>query len=82
MVPIIERIPGMSDAELVNLRDNAERLAESGSPKQVAAASEVLPAVVTELALRKERQKAALALARADSRAERKRAAADSATAG
>ncbi len=77
MVPIMERIPGMSDAELVNLRDNAERLAESGSPKQVAAASEVLPAVVTELALRKERHKEVLAAARAESRAERKRAAAD-----
>ncbi len=65
MISIVERIPAMSDQELANLRDNAERLAASGTPKQIAATGAVLTTVAAEIAMRKERHKAALAAGRA-----------------
>ncbi|MGH6718659.1 MAG: hypothetical protein ACREER_05025 [Alphaproteobacteria bacterium] len=54
--PILEQIPGMSDADLANLKVNAERLAEAGTPQQVSAAAEVLPVISRELAVRVERR--------------------------
>ncbi|MSP81720.1 MAG: hypothetical protein EXQ94_02025 [Alphaproteobacteria bacterium] len=66
VTPIMDRIAGMSNVELNNLRDNAERMAVSGSAKQVVAAVEVLPVVANELAARKAQHKAALAVARAE----------------
>ena len=44
---LVERIPGLSDEEVNNLLDNARRLQTEGSPKQQAAASEILPVLET-----------------------------------
>jgi hypothetical protein len=65
-MPITDRIPTLSDAELRTLRDNAERLATTGKPKQASAATAVLPAISAELEVRKARHKAMLAEARAE----------------
>ena len=45
---LLERIPTLSDEEVVNLLANAKRLAEQGDEKQKAAAEELLPALQTE----------------------------------
>lgn len=42
---LIEKIPTMTDAEVVNLLTNARRLQEYGDERQQAAAAEVLPAL-------------------------------------
>lgn len=52
---IDERIAGYSDKELAILRENAERLALSGSAKQKAEAERLMPLVDAELAERKAR---------------------------
>lgn len=64
MPAIIERIPQMTDVELANLRDNAERLSKAGTDKQIAAASALLPAVIVEIDARKAKRQAAQAAAR------------------
>ncbi|WP_296595231.1 hypothetical protein [Phenylobacterium sp.] len=45
---LIDRIPTLSDDEVVNLLTNARRLSESGDDKQKAAAAELLPALEAE----------------------------------
>ena len=40
---LLERIPTLSDDEVVNLLANAQRLIEQGDEKQKAAALEILP---------------------------------------
>jgi hypothetical protein len=65
-MPITDRLPTLSDAELLTLRDNAERLATTGKPKQASAATAVLPAISAELEARRARHKARLAEARAE----------------
>ncbi len=45
---LLERIPTLSDEEVVNLLANAQRLAEQGDDKQKAAAMEILPALRLE----------------------------------
>ena len=45
---LLERIPTLSDEEVVNLLANAQRLAEQGDDKQKAAAMEILPSLQTE----------------------------------
>lgn len=52
---IDERIASYSDKELATLRENAERLAVSGSAKQKAEAERLMPLVLAELAERKAR---------------------------
>jgi len=42
---LIEKIPTMTDAEVVNLLTNAQRLQETGDERQQAAAAELLPAL-------------------------------------
>ena len=42
---LIEKIPTLSDEEVVNLLDNARRLQETGDERQQAAAAELLPAL-------------------------------------
>jgi hypothetical protein len=42
---LIEKIPNMTDAEVVNLLTNAQRLQETGDERQQAAAAELLPAL-------------------------------------
>jgi len=51
---LLERIPTLSDEEVVNLLANAQRLAEQGDDKQKAAAMELLPALQTAADERKE----------------------------
>lgn len=52
---IDERIAGYSDKELARLRENATRLAQSGSVQQKAEAERLMPLVDAELAERKAR---------------------------
>jgi hypothetical protein len=44
-VSLIEKIPYLTDEEVVNLLANARRLASSGDERQTAAARELLPAL-------------------------------------
>lgn len=50
---LLDRIPTLSDEEVVNLLTNAQRLAETGDDKQKAAAMELLPALREEADNRK-----------------------------
>jgi hypothetical protein len=50
---LIEKIPTLSDEEVVNLLDNARRLQETGDERQQAAAAELLPALEEAAAERK-----------------------------
>ena len=50
---MVDRIPGMSDADLASLHANAQRLETEGTtPGQKAAAAEMLPVIAAELAQR------------------------------
>lgn len=51
---LLDRIPTLSDEEVVNLLANAQRLSEAGDDKQKAAAAEILPSLEAEAAQRKE----------------------------
>lgn len=51
---IIAKLPAMEDAALTVLRENAARLEQSGTRAQKDAAAELLPALDTELASRRE----------------------------
>ena len=42
---LLEKIPDMSDEQVINLLVNARRLQEQGDEKQQAAAAELLPAL-------------------------------------
>ncbi|MDP3660882.1 hypothetical protein [Phenylobacterium sp.] len=42
---LVEKIPEMTDQDVINLLANARRLAESGTDKQRAQAGELLPAL-------------------------------------
>jgi hypothetical protein len=46
-VSLIEKIPYLTDEEVVNLLANAQRLSESGDERQQAAARDLLPALET-----------------------------------
>ena len=50
---LLERIPTLSDEEVVNLLTNARRLSDEGDDKQKAAAAELLPALETEAEARR-----------------------------
>jgi hypothetical protein len=54
------KLPEIEDTALVVLHENAERLERSGTKSQKAAAAALMPAIVAELATRRE-TKAALA---------------------
>lgn len=51
---LLDRIPTLSDEEVVNLLANAQRLSATGDDKQKAAADEILPVLEAEAAARKE----------------------------
>ena len=51
---LLDRIPTLSDEEVVNLLANAQRLSEQGDDKQKAAAAEILPALEAEAEQRRE----------------------------
>jgi len=65
---LLERIPTLSDEEVINLLANARRLAETGDEKRQTAAGELLPALEAEAEKRRqerlERAKAKRAAAR------------------
>ena len=54
---IIDKIPQMTDAELDNLRVNAELLLTTGTARHDAAAAEVLGAALAEMTSRREQLK-------------------------
>jgi len=64
------KLPEIEDAKLAVLHENAERLERSGTKSQQAAATALMPAIVAELAVRREAK-----LARAKEAAAAKRAA-------
>ena len=66
---LVEKIPLLSDEEVVNLLDNARRLSEAGDERQRAAAAELLPALE---AAAEERRAERLARAQAKRAAARK----------
>lgn len=51
-MPLDDKIPGMTDAQLKALHANAGRLAESGPAKQQAEAARLLPLVAAEIEAR------------------------------
>ena len=71
---LIEKIPFLTDEEVVNLLTNARRLAESGPEKQRAQAAELIPALEGAAAERRAR-KLALAQVKRAARRPRKKAA-------
>ena len=72
---LLERIPGLSDEEVVNLLANARRLSEQGDDKQKAAAAEILPSLETEAEQRRQARLERTKAKRAASRKPRKVAA-------
>jgi hypothetical protein len=66
---LIEKIPTLSDEEVINLLANARRLQESGDERQQTAAAELLPALE---AAAEERKTERLAVAQAKRTASRK----------
>jgi hypothetical protein len=51
---LLDRIPTLSDEEVVNLLANARRLSERGDEKQQAAAAELLPRLEEEAEARRQ----------------------------
>ena len=72
---LLERIPTLSDEEVINLLANARRLKDSGDEKQQAAAAEVLPALEDEAEQRKQARLERAKAKRAASRRPKKAAA-------
>ena len=56
---LVAKLPAMEDTALVVLHENAERLEDSGTPAQKAAAAAVLPAIKAELENRRTAKQAA-----------------------
>ncbi|RZJ41301.1 MAG: hypothetical protein EON87_16425 [Brevundimonas sp.] len=52
MTPLADKLPTMTDPDLVTLHANATRLVETGSVSQVTAADEILPLINAEVARR------------------------------
>ena len=71
---LIEKIPTLTDEEVVNLLANAQRLAGAGDERQQAAA-ELLPALEAAAAERRDARLAAAQVKRAAARKPRKAAA-------
>ena len=51
---LLDRIPTLSDEEVVNLLANAQRLSDQGDDKQKAAAAELLPSLEAEAESRRQ----------------------------
>lgn len=74
---LLDRIPTLSDEEIMNMLANARRLSQGGDEKQQAAAAELLPVLEAEAeARRNERLDLAKAKRAATRRATLKKAAA------
>ena len=80
MMSLVEKLPGLADAELASLYANAVRLEQSGNARQRASAAELLPAIEAELAMRRAAKQERLAQGRRD-RSKQKAAAAAAAAA-
>ena len=65
---LVEKIPTLTDAEVINLLANARRLQETGDARRQAAATELLPALEQEAAQRQAERSAAAQLKRAAAR--------------
>jgi hypothetical protein len=65
---LVDKIPTLTDVEVVNLLANAQRLAEGGDERQQAAAAELLPALEAAAAERRDARLAAAQLKRAAAR--------------
>ena len=52
LLAIADLIPSLTDVELANLKNNAIRLSESGTPAQMASAAEITPLIEAEMAER------------------------------
>ena len=50
MTSLADRIPTLNEADLKALRANAARLMETGSPVQIASASDIIPLIDARLA--------------------------------
>lgn len=73
---LTDKIPAMSDEEVVNLLANARRLVDAGDEKQRAQAAELLPILEGAAAERKSRRLAAAQAKRAANRRPKAKAAA------
>lgn len=51
---LLDRIPDLSDDEVVTFLSNARRLSDEGDPKQQAAANDLLPALEQEAETRRQ----------------------------
>lgn len=71
---LLERIPDMTDEEVVNFLTNARRLSEEGSERQQDAAAELLPALEIEAEARKAARLESAAAKRAATRKQTKAA--------
>jgi len=71
---LIDKIPTLSDEEVVTLLANARRLADLGDDKQRAAATELIPALEGAAAERRARRMAAAQAKRAARRPRKKAA--------
>jgi hypothetical protein len=71
---LIDKIPTLSDDEVITLMANARRLADSGDEKQRAAALELIPVLEGAVAERRARRMAAAQAKRAARRPKRKAA--------
>lgn len=69
---LIEKIPEMTDQDVINLLANARRLSETGSDKQRAQAEELLPALEEAATTRHAAKLEAAAARRAAARRPRK----------
>jgi urease accessory protein UreF len=65
---LVDKIPTLSDEEVINLLANAQRLVATGDERQQAAAAELLPALETAAVERREARLAAAQLKRAAAR--------------
>ncbi|HEX3367195.1 hypothetical protein [Phenylobacterium sp.] len=65
---LVEKIPTLTDAEVINLLTNARRLQETGDARQQAAAAELLPALEDAAAQRQAERSAAAQVKRAAAR--------------
>jgi hypothetical protein len=74
-VTLIEKIPTLTDAEVLNLLTNARRLQETGDERQQAAATELLPVLEATANDRRAERLAAAQAKRAAARKPRKVAA-------
>jgi hypothetical protein len=67
-VPLDDRIPQMSETELLNLEVNATRLKASGSAPQKAEAQRILPLVAAALVVARANKSEAMQKAKAERR--------------